>query len=103
MRDKLTYHKNRHKDIRINGKKAKMLGHSFFTHHYDHAECILLKTKIPGNYPTDLVCDQRRTFVLEIPTEEGLMTIHGNIRSIMSAPNMAEYGFEIVSKTISAI
>lgn len=102
MRDKLDYDKKRHRDIRINGKKAKLLGYSFFTHHHDGAECILLKTKIPGNSPTDIVKNDV-IYVIEIPLEDGLMTIEGKIRTKGSAPNMAEYGFEILSKSVAAL
>ena len=79
-----------------------MLGYAFFTHHFDQADCILLKTKISGNYPVDLCHDQHRTFLLEIPTEEGLMVIKGKFRTACSAPHMAEYGFEILEKSITA-
>ena len=71
MKEKLDYDKKRHKEIRINGKKAKMLGYSFFTHHHDGADCILLKTKIPGNYPTDLIREQHSVYTIEIPAEDG--------------------------------
>ncbi len=100
MREKLDYDKKRHKDIRINGKKAKMLGYSFFAHHHDGAECILLKTKIPGNYPSDLVVCRDRVYLLELPAEEGTLTIEGRIRTMASSPTMAEYGFEILTEEI---
>ena len=99
MKEKLDYDKKRHKEIRINGKKAKMLGYSFFTHHHDGADCILLKTKIPGNYPTDLIREQHSVYTIEIPAEDGMLVIQGKIRTMGSSPNMSEYGFEILSRT----
>ena len=102
MKEKLDYDKKRHKEIRINGKKAKMLGYTFFTHHHDRAECVLLKTKIPGNYPTDLVQDQHRVYTIEIPAEDGVLVIQGKIRTMGSAPNMSEYGFEILLRHTTA-
>ena len=101
MGEKLVYDKKRHRDIRIDGKKAKMLGCSFFTHHHDGAACILLKTKIPGNYPQDLARQGDEVHLLELPREEGNLVIRGKLRTIASSPTMAEYGFEILSKEIT--
>ena len=103
MRDKQSYDRKRHKDIRINGKKAKMLGYSFYTRHSDQAECILLKTKIAGNYPVDLCREQDTVFLLEIPVQDGLLVIEGKFSAALSAPHIAEFGFEILSKNITAV
>ena len=93
MREKLTYDKRRHFEIRVNGKKAQILNYLFKTHE-SGKNCIVLKTKIRNNLISQ--CQWHTPCVLKIPTEEGAVTITGTLCAYLDAPNMCEIWLEIM-------
>ena len=94
MKDKLTYDKNRHFEIKINGKKAQILKYLFKTHDTGK-NCIVLKTKIRNHLESECAWDTPCT--LEIPSEEGVLKMTGKLCAYLDAPNMCEIWLEIIS------
>ena len=94
MKDKLTYDKNRHFEIKINGKKAQILKYLFKTHDTGK-NCIVLKTKIRNHLESE--CDWDAPCTLEIPSEEGVLKMTGKLCAYLDAPNMCEIWLEIIS------
>lgn len=93
MKDKQTYDKRRHFEIKVNGKKAQILNYLFKAHD-SGKNCVVLKTKIRNNLISE--CDRETPCTLEIPSEEGIVTITGKVCAYMDAPNMCEIWLEIL-------
>ncbi len=98
MRDKLTYDKSRHYDIMSDGKKAKIMNYRFATLS-SGIPCIILKTKMMNNLSTDWHIEH----TLEIPTDDGLLTVVGRICLIGSSPAVSEFHYEIISQSVTAL
>ncbi len=96
MKDRLIYDKSRHYDIKVNGKKAKIMNYRIVSS--SSAPCIILKTKMTNNFSTDW----RIEHTLEIPTDSGLLTVVGKICSIASAPAVNEFHYHIISQAVTA-
>lgn len=93
MKDKQIYDKNRHFEIKVNGKKAHILKYLFKTHE-SGKKCIVLKTKLRNNIISE--CDWHIPCILEIPTGEDSLTVKGIVCAVLDAPNMCEIWMEIL-------
>ena len=93
MKDKQAYDQNRHFEIKVNGKKAKLLKYLFKTHQTGK-NCIVLKTKIRDNLISE--CDWDIPCTLEIPTKDGVLNVSGIVCTAIDAPNMCEIWLEIL-------
>ena len=93
MKEKLIYDKNRHFEIKANGKKAKILNYLFKTNDTGKS-CVVLKTKIRNTLAS--AWGWNVPYTLEIPSEEGIIKITGKVCAYMDTPNMCEIWLEII-------
>ncbi|MGM9669382.1 MAG: hypothetical protein ACI3VZ_06465 [Faecousia sp.] len=96
MRDKLTYDKSRHFNIKSDGRNAKILNYRFVS--LEGTPCLILKTKITNNISSNWDV----AHILEIPTDSGLLTVTGKICAVCSSPTVSEFHYEVISQSVTA-